>query len=208
MKFTRSVPRLVPQFLGVLALSAGLASTAQAADESETAAAADAPGPYLGIGLGMSKLGPRDEGHNEGHGDRPGAAKLYGGYRITDIWGLEAGWARLGRVHDETTAADGSTVHRNGDASSVYLAGTGRIALGHGFSLTGKAGVSFGHVGTKDSGDSDFTLGGNRVSPLLGVGAEYKLNRNVALTFDLDGYGKVSDRVKASTATVGVRYSF
>lgn len=206
MTFIRSIPRPVSQLLGALAMAAGLASTAHAADAP--AAAIDAPGPYLGIGLGMSKLGPRDEGHNDAHGDRPGAAKLYGGYRITDTWGLEAGWARLGRVHDETTAADGSAVHHNGDASSVYLAGTGRIALGYGFSLTGKAGVSFGHVSVKDPGDSDFTLGGSKASPLLGIGAEYKLNRNVALTFDLDGYGKVSDTVKAGSATIGVRYSF
>jgi opacity protein-like surface antigen len=51
-------------------------------------------------------------------------------------------------------------------------------------------------------------LGGHKASPLLGVGAEYKVNRNVALTLNLDGYGKVSENVKASAATLGMRYSF
>jgi OOP family OmpA-OmpF porin len=196
----------VPRLCAVLALAVTLASAAQAADTS--AAASDAPGPYLGIGLGGAKLGPRNDGNDGAHADHPGAARLYGGYRLTDTWGVEGGYVRLGRVHNDTTASDGSTVHHNGDASSVYLAGTGRLALGSGFSLTGRAGVSFGRVSGKNSGDADFTLGGNKASPLLGIGAEYKFNRNVALTFDLDGYGKVSDKVKASTATIGARYSF
>jgi OOP family OmpA-OmpF porin len=162
----------------------------------------------MGIGLGFSKLGPRNEGKDGAHGDRPGAAKLYGGYRLTDTWGVEAGWAQLGRVHNDTAAQDGSKAHHNGQARSLYLAGTGGVALGQGFSLTGKAGLSLGRVSAKESGDTNFTLGGNKASPLLGIGAEYKLNRNIALTFDLDGYGKVSDKVKAGTATLGARYSF
>jgi opacity protein-like surface antigen len=162
----------------------------------------------MGIGLGFSKLGPRNEGNDGAHGNRPQAAKLYGGYRLADTWGVEAGWVQLGRVHNDTTATDGSPEHHNGDAHSLYLAGTGRLALGLGFSLTGKAGVSFGRVSAKESVDADFTLGGSKAAPLLGIGAEYKVNRHIALTFDLDGYGKVSDRVKASTATVGVRYGF
>ena len=202
---TPSVARL----LGALALAAGFACTAHAADAEPPAT--DAPGPYLGLSLGAGKLGPRHDGHdgNGGtHGDRPATAKLYGGYRLTDTWGLEAGWVQLGRVHNDTTATDGTPVHHNGDAHSLYLAGTGRLALGYGFSLTGKAGVSLGRVSAKDSSDTDFTLGGSKASPLLGIGAEYKVNRHIALTFDLEGYGKVSDQVKASTATVGVRYGF
>ncbi len=195
-----------PQVLCALALATGLVSIAHGADAP--APAGDAPGPYVGIGLGLSKLGPRNEGKDGAHGERPGVAKLYGGYRLTETWGVEAGLVKLGRVHNDTTTMDGSMVHHNGEAHSLYLAGTGRLALGHGFSLTGKAGVSFGRVSAKDSGDANFTLGGNKASPLLGIGAEYKVNRNIALTFDLDGYGKVSDKVKAATATVGARYSF
>ena len=195
-----------PRVLCALALAIGLVSIAHGADAP--APAGDALGPYVGIGLGLSKLGPRNEGKDGAHGERPGVAKLYGGYRLTETWGAEAGLVKLGRVHNDTTAMDGSRVHHNGEAHSLYLAGTGHLALGHGFSLTGKAGVSFGRVSAKGSGDTDFTLGGNKASPLLGIGAEYKVNRNVALTFDLDGYGKVSDKVKAATATLGARYSF
>ena len=202
----RNLTRSVPHLLGALALAVGLGSTAHAADAAS--AATDVMGPYVGISLGVSKLGPRSEGNDGSHGDRPGVAKFYGGYRLTDTWGVEAGWVQLGRVHKDTTANDGSKVQHNGDVHSLYLAGTGRVALGAGFSLTGKAGVSFGRVSAKESADTDFTLGGSKASPLLGIGAEYKVNRNIALTFDLDGYGKVSDKVKAGTATIGLRYGF
>ena len=196
----------VTRLLAVLALAAGLVSAAHATDAAS--ATVDALGPYVGIGLGFGKLGPHNEDNDGAHGDHPSAAKLYGGYRLTDTWGVEAGWAQLGRVHNDTTAKDGSMAHHKGEARSLYLAGTGRVALGHGFSLTGKAGVSFGRVSAKDSADANVTLGGNKASPLLGIGAEYKVNRNIALTLDLDGYGKVSDKVKAGTATLGVRYGF
>ena len=197
-----SVSRLV----GALVLTAGLGSTAHAAEAAPVLD--DATGLYVGLGLGAGKLGPRDEGTDGVHGGRPEAAKLYGGYRLTDTWGVEAGWVQLGRVHNDTTATDGSTVHHNGHANSLYLAGTGRVPLGQGFSLTGKAGVSFGRVSAQESGDTDFVLGGHKASLLLGVGAEYQVSRNVALTLDLDGYGKVSRQVKASTVTLGLRYGF
>jgi OOP family OmpA-OmpF porin len=197
----------VSHLFGALVLAVGLGPTAHAAEAAS--GLDDDKGLYVGIGLGASKLGPRDEGHDGGSsGGRPGAAKLYGGYRLTDTWGLEAGLVQLGRVHHDTTAADGATVHHNGHANSLYLAGTGRVPLGHGFSLTGKAGVSFGRVSAQEPGDADFTLGGHQAALLLGVGAEYQVSRNVALTLDLDGYGKVSHQVKASTVTLGLRYGF
>lgn len=199
----------VSRLLGTLVLAGGLIATANAADEPSVVN--ESGGPYVGVGLGFSKLGPRNEapGSNGGpHEHGPEVAKIYGGFRFTDHWGVEAGWAQLGRVHDDTLAADGSISHHPGNAHSVYLAGTGRMALGHGFSLIGKAGISFGHVSAKASGDSGFTLGGSKAAPLLGVGAEYSLKPNLDLTFDLDGFGKVSDSVKASSATVGIRYRF
>jgi OOP family OmpA-OmpF porin len=192
--------------LGTLALVATFVTFAHATEAAS--AASESLGPYVGIGLGSSKLGPRHEGNDGPHGVRLEAAKIYGGYQLTDIWGVESGWAHLGPVHNDTVTGDGFRAHHNGDAHSLYVAGTGRLSLGHGFSLTGKAGVSFGRVSPKDSGDADFALGGNKVSPLLGIGTQYSVGRNVALTLDLDGYGKVSDRVKAGTATLGVRYRF
>lgn len=205
MKSTTLV-RSVARLLWPVAITAGLVSISHAAESVPESS--DARGPYVGIGLGVSKLGPRNDAHDGVHGAPPVAAKLYGGYQLTDTWGVEAGLVQLGHVHKDLTASDGSSLRHNGDARSTYIAGTGRMALGSGFSLTGKLGMSFGQVHGKDSADSQYTLGGHKASPLLGVGTEYKLNRNVALTLNLDGYGKVSENVKASAATLGMRYSF
>lgn len=196
----------VTRFLWPVVTAVGLVSISHAAES--TPEAGDVRGPYVGIGLGVSKLGPRDDGLDGTHGGPPAAAKLYGGYQLTDTWGVEAGLVQLGHVHNDFAGSDGSTVRHGGNARSTYVAGTGRMALGSGFSLTGKLGVSFGQVSGKDSEDSQYTLGGHKASPMLGIGAEYKVNRKIALTLDLDGYGKVSEKVKASAATLGMRYSF
>jgi OOP family OmpA-OmpF porin len=178
-----------------------------------TAAALAAPaseivGPYMGISLGASQVGTtgvlapklsRDE--------RDSAGKVYAGYQLTDNFGVEAGYLRLGKLQDRFRVG-GAEVAQTANARSLYLAGTGRLPLGAGFALTGKAGLSFGKVtGTDQLGGSD-TLIGTRTSAVLSVGAEYRLNRDVAFTVDLDTFGKVSKRVAASALTAGVRLSF
>jgi hypothetical protein len=65
--------------------------------------------------------------------------------------------------------------------------------------------VSLGRVSA--GSETNFTLGGNKPRRCC-RGAENKVNRNIALTIDLDRYGKESDQVKAATATVCARYSF
>ena len=64
--------------LGTLALVATFVTFAHATEAAS--AASDSSGPYVGIGLGSSKLGPRHEGNDGPHGVRLEAAKIYGGY--------------------------------------------------------------------------------------------------------------------------------
>ena len=72
------VDRVAPRIV-----SATFVTSAHAADAA--AAANESLGLYVGIGLGSSKLGPRHEGNDGPHGDRLEAAKIYGGYQLTDI---------------------------------------------------------------------------------------------------------------------------
>lgn len=201
------IGRCVERLIWPIAITTGFFSITTHAAETKLEAS-ELRGPYVGLGLGVSKLGSNGE-HQEGpHKAPPAVAKWYGGYQLSESWGVEAGVVQLDRVHRSLTASDGVTVHHTGDARSLYMAGTGRVPLGSGFSLTGKLGVSFGHVSGMASAEPSLTLGGSKVSTLLGVGAQYQVNRNIALTMDLDGYGKVSEKVKASAATLGIRYSF
>ena len=49
---------------------------------------------------------------------------------------------------------------------------------------------------------------GLSASSKMAVGAEYKVKRNISLALNLDGYGKVSENVKASATKHGMHYSF
>jgi OOP family OmpA-OmpF porin len=178
-----------------------------------TAAALAAPageivGPYAGVGLGTSQVGTTGVIAQKLSSDETdSAARIYAGYHLTDHFGIEAGYVRLGKLQDRFRAGS-ADVSQTANARSLYLAGTGRLPLGAGFALTGKAGLSFGKAsGTDNLGGSD-SLIGSRTSAVLGVGAEYRLNRDVAFTVDLDTFGKVSKRVAASALTAGVRLSF
>jgi hypothetical protein len=43
---------------------------------------------------------------------------------------------------------------------------------------------------------------------VLGLGAEYRVSRDLALTVDLDSYGNVSNKLRGSALLVGAKYSF
>jgi OOP family OmpA-OmpF porin len=178
-----------------------------------TAAAGAAPasefvGPYVGISLGTSQVGTTGVlAQKLSSDEHSSAGKVYAGYQLTESFGIEAGYVRLGKLQDRFRVG-GADVSQTANARSLYVAGTGRLPLGAGFALTGKAGLSFGKVtGTDNLGGGD-SLIGSRTSAVLGVGAEYRLNRDVAFTVDLDTFGKVSRRVAASALTAGVRLSF
>jgi OOP family OmpA-OmpF porin len=193
------------RILSSTALTLSLATVTVAA---LAAPASEIVGPYAGISLGASQVGTTGVLTQKLSSDEhDGAGKVYAGYQFTDNFGVEAGYVRLGKLQDRFRVG-GADVAQTAKARSLYVAGTGRLPLGAGFALTGKAGLSFGKVtGTDNLGAGD-TLIGTRTSAVLGVGAEYRLNRDVAFTVDLDTFGKVSRRVAASALTAGVRMSF
>ena len=81
--------------------------------------------------------------------------------------------------------------------------------MGQSFALTGKVGVSFGKVtDASPSTAATNSLLGSKTSLLVGTGAEYVLNHNVAFSVELESYGKISNQVKANSLTVGTRFAF
>ena len=141
------------------------------------------------------------------------AFKLYGGYRFTDTFGVEGGYARLGRVKQWNTSYSGFGAHsvlENGTGQVFYAAATARLPLGESFALNGRLGVAHGRVSAGNShrlfgGES---IGGNGTGLMAGFGAEYAVTRNLSITADYDYFGKVSKHAKAGLLTVGVRANF
>ena len=73
---------------------------------------------YLGIGVGAART----------DADKT-SWSLYGGYQFNQTWGLELGYADLGR-------------YRGSDIESWSLAGTATLPLGERWSLLGKMGAT------------------------------------------------------------------
>ncbi|MCY1194574.1 porin family protein [Variovorax boronicumulans] len=141
--------------------------------------------------------------------DKSGTSyKLYGGYRLTEHFGVEAGYARLGSVSQWSSAYGGSRL-QTGTGQVFYAAATARMPLGDAFALNGRLGVARGRI----SGDNKWAPANQRISGsgtglMVGVGAEYRMTQNLAITADYDYFGKLSKQAKGGMFTVGLKASF
>jgi OmpA-OmpF porin, OOP family len=188
---------------------AAFAALMSIAASSQAAPADVTPGPfYVGVGVGGSAFGTRDVVATKGPVDEQSRAfKIYGGYQLTDYFGVQFGYTRLGSLNDSFTS-NGVSVKQTVSGRSLYVAGTARYPISESFALTGKLGISFGKAtGTNVLTASDNLIGSKRYL-MGGFGGEYRLNRNVALTADYEAYGKLSNKASADAFTLGARFSF
>lgn len=185
--------------LGIVALCSNAVNAAEGSRNE---------GPYLGASLGRTSFSARTSGVSTVSSDEVAlAGKLYGGWRLGEHVGVEAGYVRFGSLA-ESVAVDGSTVEQGATGRSLYAALTGRMPVTPAVALTGKAGISFGKVSGTDVLPASAQLVGSRRSFMYGVGAEYQLSPQVALTADFEHFGKLSERARANLLSAGVRYSF
>jgi OmpA-OmpF porin, OOP family len=185
-----------------------IALVLSAAGGAHAATADDITGPYVGAALGRSTFDTKGLGSPKlGSDERDRALKIYGGYQLNEYIGVQGGYVRLGKLEDRFSVG-GASVAQSVSGRSLYLAGTGRLPLGDSFALTGKAGLSFGKAtGTNVLPAADSLIGSKR-SLMLGAGAEYRFNRDFALTVDYERYGKLSNKLSANALFVGARLSF
>jgi opacity protein-like surface antigen len=176
---------------------------------AQASAAHEVTGPYIGIAFGAAFGNREIDDSNSSNDERIGrSAKIFGGYQLTENFGVQAGYVRL---HDlnQNTGSGATLVNRTVNGHSAYLAGTARLPLGQSFALTGKGGVSFGKVTrVSPSMDTSNSLLGSNTALLVGTGVEYALNRNVSFSVELESYGKLSKQVKGNTLTIGSRFMF
>ncbi len=176
---------------------------------AQASTAKEVIGPYIGAAFGAA-FGNREiddsNSSNDEHAGR--GAKLFGGYQLTENFGVQAGYVRM-RDLNQNTGTGATLVKQTATGHSAYGAGTARLPLGQSFALTGKVGVSFGKVtDASPSTAATNSLLGSKTSLLVGTGAEYVLNHNVAFSVELESYGKISNQVKANSLTVGTRFAF
>lgn len=159
---------------------------------------------YLGANAGRSDLKLSVDGIGS-EKDHDTAFKIYGGYQFNPVFGIEAGYADLGKA--EVSAA-GITV--SGRPKSIYLAATGTLPLNDRFALFGKVGAASSRTTVKATGDLDSKE--KNTTALLGVGASFAITPSVLAVAEYENFGKVIDEdggnLKANVLSLGIRVKF
>ena len=163
-------------------------------------------GAYARVEVGRSHFSLSSTGPQAGSDEHGQAVKVFGGYRFNENFGVEAGYAALGSF-SESVAVGGVNVKQDGKARSIFGAATARLPLGESMALHGRLGLSSGKVSGNQLLPASDNLVGSKTSMLFGVGGEYRPKPNVALTVNVDSYGKLSNKVKASALLVGLHFT-
>ena len=179
------------QLLIALLATAGLLQAAHAAD-------------YVGLNIGRIE----HKGTLDGLGsdkDSDVGYRLYYGHQITDTFGLELGYADLGKYQ---LSGGGYTIAA--EPRSLQAALTATYPLNARFSLFGKAGFSRNRSRLSGTGLKSFKE--NDTNTLLGLGASFTLNQQISFVVEYENYSKVLNgdgvHLKTSGISGGVRYGF
>jgi len=190
---------------------------------------------YVGYGLGAGQYGFRAGDFSKSAVGRllgsagdtvvsanesGGASKLYGGYNLNRLFGIEAALATVGatEIAYRNKATGKNAAKTDYSVSALTLAGVARHEFDSGFVVMGKAGVAFtaalsdyviaqdGTLRTDDpvSGETNF---------YWGLSAGYKFTPRWALMLDYDNFGTAGDakqtgRAKVQTLMASVQYRF
>ncbi|HZV63660.1 MAG TPA: porin family protein [Telluria sp.] len=170
--------------------------------------AAQAQGPYVGVGIATANHNDNIPGSSSGNWDGYKASgKLFGGYEFDQMWGLEAGYTDFRNSHGSYTF-NNTVGSAESDGHAFYLAAKANAPINDQFSVFGKLGA----VRTKSSlstGIAALDHDDSNTGLYAGIGGQYNLNKKVALTLEYERYGKSTDfGAKPDVWTLGARYSF
>jgi OmpA-OmpF porin, OOP family len=181
---------------GVLAVGAAQAQTST----TTTMAADTAPHAYLGIGIGMVK----DSITNE----RKRTTRIFGGVDLDQNWGIEAGYAWLGKSGFYVPFGNNDFAYTHVKSSSFYAAAKYTIPLSERSSVYGKLGLA--HTEQKYSSQApgwNFKESDNGL--YAAAGAKFKLTEKVSLYAEIERNGKRPlNGPKNHVLNAGLTYGF
>ena len=159
--------------------------------------AADSTGPYVGGSIGRAHDGSDNPVAPTDRSDD--SFKLYGGYGFTPNFGVELGYADLGRYG----TANGSL-----RARAVYADAVGTLPLASQWSAIGRVGVFDARLHNDDSVNGNSSDNGANIK--IGAGLQYNLSQAVALRGEWEHYKLDTSAGKPDidTYTLGVNYRF
>jgi hypothetical protein len=165
---------------------------------------------YVGLTVGPSKgsvtngAGQRVERHND-----VAAFKGYAGYALNQHLAIEGGYAgTTGKLRFDG-ARFGAATDPRADMSAFYAALRGKVSVGASVDLFAKLGVARNRFELAGAGAQDFDV--TAVKPMVGAGAAWRVTATVALTAELEHYGRVREgnrRFVQNRAQVGVQFGF
>lgn len=192
----------------IFALIAGASIMGAAQAQSQV------PGPYIGVGIAtadhVSTIGGTTGGSSDGY---KASGKLFGGYDFDKTWGIEAGYTDFRKSnysYTTPTGTGGAAVPgtASSDGHAFYVAGKATAPINDQFAVFGKLGA------TQDKWNLNSSTAGlsnndSKTEVYAGLGAQYSLTKQVALTFEYERYGKSKDfGAKPDVWTIGAKYSF
>ena len=148
--------------------------------------------------------------------NRGAAWRLLAGYQFSNTFGLEAAYGDLGR-YGYASGIPGLSALGDVRMRAWSLAGTGNLALGKSWSLTGKVGLGskqaeLGRFGGPFAATPWTAQGSARSDLLLGLGLGYSVGRGFGLRFEYENYGAAgaggNGVAKGDQWAVSLKYSF
>lgn len=157
------------------------------------AAQAQSTGLYVGGSVGGSHY----KGNSVGNAatDRSDAgAKVYGGYQLTPNFGVEAGYADLGKFDSSAGRLK---------ANGAYLDAVGRVPISGPWSAIGRVGVFNGKT-------EGLGANGHDLNAKVGAGVEYAIDNNLSVRGEWERYRlePATGRANTDLYSVGVKYAF
>ena len=202
------------------ALVAGAVSLLFCASPGMAADAAGGAGWYLGAGLGQSTVKENHPGngytidrdtHDTGY-------KLFGGYRFNRYFGIEGGYTDFGKEKFDWVYSAVESGAGKVSANAFSVSATGRLPVGYDFALLGKLGIARTQIKYREDWsqpgyEEHIRINRTTTVPLIGIGAEYALGKNLSLRAEYEAYGKVKmtrneDKLKAKTDLISVSLGY
>lgn len=163
---------------------------------------------YVGINAGSASQKVHADG--ESVSDNTTAFKVYGGYKMGTNVGIEAGYARFGKLSE---TEDGVTFGVK--PTSFYVAVTGSMPATEKLDVFVKLGVARSETEIFISqGTQRASVDRNRSNVMGGIGLQYRFSDSFSAVAEYEHFGKVASydefgaKLKVSLVSVGLRMAF
>ena len=159
---------------------------------------------YVGGGIGQSNYDFHNEWNDStqtSRDDKDTGYKAFVGYRLSQRWGVELGYAKLGDFNSNYSDLNTKT-----EATSWTLAATGAFPINAQFSLLGRLGVARNTAEfseTEIPGGASASAKKTKTGLFWGLGAQYNYSQKIALRLDYDNYGKFGEAFVDDRITTG-----